>query len=136
MGQTAGKAAEIRLETKISLRFQSRIMLALVGQVLYIAARFGDFIVICHLRPAALRSAVVLLSVATLSLAGCGRKGPLDLPPSASGSNTVAAAPAQTDADTSKGSALFNSNVDSAPVAPKGQKRPFILDPLLDERPQ
>ncbi|HEX7562105.1 MAG TPA: lipoprotein, partial [Bradyrhizobium sp.] len=34
--------------------------------------------------PLSSRWAVVLLAATTLALAGCGRKGPLDLPPSAS----------------------------------------------------
>ena len=55
--------------------------------------------------------------VAALGVSACGRKGPLDPPPSA------AAGPAPTDLD-----------VDAAgrPIAPPGQKRRIPLDALLD----
>ena len=102
---------------------------------LYGAARFGDIVVISQLRPTASGWAVILLSVAALSLGGCGRKGALDLPPTA---NARASAPAATDSEAEaanrQGNALFNSNVDSAPTASRGSKKSFILDPLLDER--
>ena len=103
----------------------------MAGQSRYGAARFGDIAVIRFLRPTVSGWAIVLLSVATLSLGGCGRKGPLDLPPSASGAN-AAAAPDEAEVGTKSG--IFNSNVDSAPTAPKGRKKPFVLDPLLDDR--
>jgi predicted small lipoprotein YifL len=71
-----------------------------------------------------------------LSVAGCGRKGPLDLPPTASNTAPVAA-PADTETEAPRAPNLFNptSGADPAPAAARGQKRPFILDPLLDERP-
>jgi len=76
--------------------------------------------------------AVIVLAVAALSLAACGRKGPLDLPPTANAPTAnVAPGPTDTEADAAAKPGLFNSNPDSAPVAPKGAKRPFILDPLL-----
>ena len=81
------------------------------------------------------RWALILLGAAALVLAGCGRKGPLDLPPTASGQPPAAAVqpdPAAT-AEASKPS-LFNSNYgsDQLPTAGKGPKRPFALDPLLN----
>ena len=76
--------------------------------------------------------ALVVLAVAALSLGACGRKGPLDLPPTAySPTDGVAAAPTDTEAEATAKPGLFNSNPDSAPTAPKGKKKPFILDPLL-----
>ena len=48
------------------------------------------------------RWAIIVLSAAVLALGGCGRKGGLDLPPNA------------------------------PPVAPKGRRKAFVLDPLLD----
>ena len=69
-----------------------------------------------------------------LALGGCGRKGALDLPPTTS---PQAAAAAQANADhepaESKGS-LFDPSygADAAPAAPKGRKKPFVLDPLLN----
>ena len=83
------------------------------------------------------RWALILLGAAALALSGCGRKGPLDLPPAASSQQQPAAAAVQPDpnatADASKPS-LFNSNYgnDQLPVAGKGPKRPFALDPLLN----
>ena len=85
------------------------------------------------------RWALILLGTAALALSGCGRKGPLDLPPTASSQPGVTANAVQPDptatAEASKGN-LFNpsSGSDQLPVAGKGQKRPFALDPLLDSR--
>jgi predicted small lipoprotein YifL len=73
--------------------------------------------------------AVIVLMVAALSLGACGRKGPLDLPPTAN-APTANVAP-DTEADAAAKPGLFNASPDSGPVAPKGAKRPFILDPLL-----
>jgi predicted small lipoprotein YifL len=82
--------------------------------------------------------------MAVLTLAGCGRKGPLDLPPSASSPNSsspnssspmasAAPAPSDTTAEAASKPSLFNPSygTDAAPVAPRGTKKPFILDPLL-----
>jgi predicted small lipoprotein YifL len=71
-----------------------------------------------------------------LALAGCGRKGGLDLPPQ-SAQPLASSAPAvdpDADAAAGKGSALFNAapGDNSQPLAAKGRKRPFVLDPLLD----
>jgi predicted small lipoprotein YifL len=105
---------------------------------LYGAARFGDIVVISQLRPTPSGWAVIVLSVAALSLGACGRKGGLDLPPN--GSTPQASAPAVNESEAraanQSGNALFNSNVDSAPAASRGSKKSFILDPLLDERRQ
>ncbi|BAR58033.1 hypothetical protein NK6_4868 [Bradyrhizobium diazoefficiens] len=77
------------------------------------------------------------MSLTALALAGCGRKGPLDLPPTASGASTAnVAAPTDTETAAQKTPSLFNpsSAADAAPAA-KGKKKPFILDPLLDDQP-
>jgi predicted small lipoprotein YifL len=99
---------------------------------LYGAAEFGDIAVISVSSPS--RWAVIVLATAVLALAGCGRKGPLDLPPNAA-QPTAATAPA-VDADeeraASKGSVFDPSyGADAGPKATKGSKRSFILDPLL-----
>ena len=104
-------------------------------QSLYGAARFGDVVVISQLRPIASGWAVILLGVAALSLGGCGRKGMLDLPPDAH-AQAPASVDSEAEAARAPGNALFNSNVDAPPSAAKGNKKPFILDPLLDERRQ
>jgi predicted small lipoprotein YifL len=74
--------------------------------------------------------AIIVLSVSALALGGCGRKGPLDLPPTAS---NVAPATADTEADQAAKPGVFNSTYgsESGPAAPKGAKKSFILDPLL-----
>jgi predicted small lipoprotein YifL len=69
----------------------------------------------------------------TLALAGCGRKGPLDLPPNA---QPLAATAPALDADeeraASRGSVFDPSfGTDAPPRATKGSQRSFILDPLL-----
>jgi predicted small lipoprotein YifL len=80
--------------------------------------------------------AVILLGVAALSLGACGRKGGLDLPPNAStpsAANASATAPLDTEAEAASKPSVFNSTygADAGPVAPRGAKKPFILDPLL-----
>jgi predicted small lipoprotein YifL len=72
--------------------------------------------------------------VAALALGGCGRKGVLDLPPNAS---PQAAAAAQADADHERAASrpsVFDPSygADAPPAAPKGRKKAFVLDPLLD----
>ena len=82
------------------------------------------------------RWAVVLLSAVALTLAGCGRKGGLDLPPTANSPTASVVAPASTDTETAAAAkpSVFNPSygADAAPTAPKGKKRPFVLDPLLE----
>lgn len=89
-------------------------------------------------RPAGSGWAIIVLSLTALALAGCGRRGPLDLPPTASGASTAnVAAPTDTEIEAQKTPSVFNPTygADAAPAAPKGKKRSFILDPLLDEPP-
>ena len=89
-------------------------------------------------RPAGSGWAIIVLSLTALVLAGCGRKGPLDLPPTATNAPMAnGAAPADTETAAQKTPSLFNpgSGADAAPAAAKGRKKPFILDPLLDEPP-
>ena len=72
---------------------------------------------------------MVLLTAATLALAGCGRKGPLDLPANAGS----AALQADEEAEQAAKPGVFNPSygADSLPATPKGRKKSFILDPLL-----
>jgi predicted small lipoprotein YifL len=68
--------------------------------------------------------AVVSALVAALGLAGCGRKGGLDLPPAAAISDPEPAA------DPKQASAI---GPDGKPIAPKsGPKTPTILDWLVE----
>ena len=75
--------------------------------------------------------AIIVLSAATLALGGCGRKGPLDLPPTANAG--PAAAPGDTESERAAQPSVFNPTYgsDAAPAASKGNKRSFVLDPLL-----
>lgn len=91
-------------------------------------------------RPAGSGWAIIVLSLTALALAGCGRKGPLDLPPTASNAPAATgAAPVETETAAQKTPSLFDptaaSGADAAPAAAKGRKKSFILDPLLDEPP-
>ena len=77
--------------------------------------------------------AVLFVSAVALTLSGCGRKGPLDLPPNASSASTanLQRPPTDTAAEEAAKPGLFNATPESVPVAPKGSKKPFVLDPLL-----
>jgi predicted small lipoprotein YifL len=73
-----------------------------------------------------------------LALGGCGRKGPLDLPPTASSASTAnIAAPTDTEAQAARTPSVFNPTYGSeaGPAAPRGSKKSFVLDPLLDDKP-
>ena len=72
---------------------------------------------------------VIALATATLALAGCGRKGGLDLPPQA-----AAQAAPEPDAPRAQGNIFDPSfGTDGPPAATKGRKRAFVLDPLLGD---
>lgn len=75
------------------------------------------------------RWALVVIAAATLALAGCGRKGGLDLP--AGAADTPGSPAAQS--SSAKGDVFDPSyGANAPPVAGKGQKKRIILDPLLD----
>ena len=83
--------------------------------------------------PLSSRWTVVLLAAVALALAGCGRKAGLDLPPNASSQSGTAVAtdPA---AERAAQPSVFNPTYgsDAPPAAAKGTKKPFLLDPLLN----
>ena len=76
---------------------------------------------------------IILLSAAVLALAGCGRKGGLDLPPTAS--SAAVATPADPDAEEARRPSVFNPyyGTEAMPAATEGRKKAFILDPLLND---
>ncbi|WP_128923334.1 LPS translocon maturation chaperone LptM [Bradyrhizobium guangxiense] len=90
-------------------------------------------------RPAGSGWAIIVLSLTALALAGCGRKGPLDLPPTAANAPAATGGAPVDETAAQKTPSLFDptstSGADAAPAAAKGRKKPFILDPLLDEPP-
>jgi len=75
--------------------------------------------------------AIIVLSAAALALGGCGRKGGLDLPPNAMNSSSAVAPDSDTERATQPNVYNPTYGSESGPVAPKGPKKPFILDPLL-----
>jgi predicted small lipoprotein YifL len=94
----------------------------------------GDFVVISNYRLTSSGWALILLSVVVLALGGCGRKGPLDLPPTATAPPPQAAAAPDSDAVRAAQPGVFNPTygADAPPEAPKGRKKSFVLDPLLN----
>lgn len=88
-------------------------------------------------RPGRSGWAIIVFSLTALALAGCGRKGPLDLPPTASSASTANVAPGDTEIEAQRTPSVFNPTYggEAAPAAAKGRKKSFVLDPLLDERP-
>jgi predicted small lipoprotein YifL len=91
-------------------------------------------------------SFALVFAVALLSLAACGRKGGLELPPGPATEPPVAAAPAAPPLPSSfmptasgattqqqEDAAAVKNGFDSRgnPVAAPGTKKPFILDPIL-----
>ena len=90
----------------------------MAGRFCYLAPRRGERFVIRSVR--SLRFAV--LGILVLTLAGCGRKGPLDLPPSAAINQPPGTAAAEAPAVGS----------DGRPVAPAGNKKRLPIDWLLD----
>jgi predicted small lipoprotein YifL len=99
---------------------------------LYGAACIGDFDVNRSDRPNYRGWALILVGLSVLALAGCGRKGPLDSPTASSQNPALVQSDPRLE-EASKPN-LFNSNygTDAPPVAGKGPKRPFALDPLLN----
>jgi predicted small lipoprotein YifL len=81
--------------------------------------------------------AVAVLAAMTLALGACGRKGGLDLPPSASAvpvANGAAVTEPEAKAATAAQDNLFNSGnpSDKMRYAPKLPPKRIILDPILD----
>ena len=79
---------------------------------------------------AAAMTAVALVLAATLS--ACGRKGPLDPPPA---SSAVQQGPVEEPAPASGAqptAAQTGYDEQGRPVAPRGQRKPFLLDWLLN----
>jgi predicted small lipoprotein YifL len=92
--------------------------------------------------------AVALVAVAAaLSLAACGRKGNMELPPGPTAQPPLAAAPATPSSflpSTSQAQGIANQQQENAtaqrngfdshgnPVATPGARKPFLLDPILN----
>ena len=83
-----------------------------------------------HPRPL-FRIATLGVLVVALLLAGCGRKGPLDLPPAEIG-QPGAQADGQAGAPAARTAPAIEYNVDGRPLAPRGQKKKLPADALID----
>ena len=101
---------------------------------MYGAARIGDFEVISKRRLTPSGWAIIVLSVSVLVLGGCGRKGPLDLPPTASNPPPQASTTAQAPSSpTANPLGLLDPNPqDEQPRAAPGRKKRILIDPILD----
>ena len=67
-----------------------------------------------------------------LSLAGCGRKGPLDPPPGGYGLDPkVVRTPISRRGAQPPAPEKQDYDAEGRPIVPEGQKKPFILDPLI-----
>ena len=130
VGEAAGKTAKVGLSAPISLQSRGYLGLATAAQSLYGAARFGDIDVISSLRPAPSRWAIIVLSVAALTLGACGRKGPLD-PPTSSTNTPLASAPAATDTEAENAAkpSVFNSTYGTGRAAGGAQRRQKAFHP-------
>ena len=128
MAQAAGKRAKFGLENKKLPRSR----LARTGWPLYGGAAFKGRIVIKTSHRATSRITAIALLALACALGGCGRKSGLDLPPSASlqpaNGEPVAPAPAATAPSVFDPTPGANKLI----VAPRGEKKPFILDPILN----
>ncbi|MGY3448352.1 LPS translocon maturation chaperone LptM [Bradyrhizobium sp. USDA 4353] len=87
-------------------------------------------------RPTSAARIVLVLGASALLLAACGRKAGLDLPANSPPAPQLSAAPTDTAMENAAKPGVFNSGYgsDGAPAASRGQKKPFILDPLLDSK--
>ena len=84
--------------------------------------------------------AIVLVAAIAFSLASCGRRGPLELPPGARPSNApLSGTPGDYEAPTNPGELAGQNTATGAETRPPGTAkkapprapRPFLLDPLL-----
>ena len=101
------------------------------GNLCMLRPTLGIFVVTSNWRLTPSGWAIIVLSASALVLGGCGRKGPLDLPPNAMNSSAVGQEP-QDDRVAPPGTTNPGYSVEGGPAAAKGRKKPFILDPLLD----
>jgi len=82
-------------------------------------------------------TALAVVVIVGLGLTACGRKGPLDQPPSAAipppaqaASNSSGAAPGAAESP-QETAAKTGFDAQGNPIAGPGQKKSFFLDPLL-----
>lgn len=76
-------------------------------------------------------SRIVLLSALALAAGGCGRKGPLDAPPSASAAGTAAEVDQQGAQNSQNGNTLIGRSESGLPRV-RGENKRIPLDALLN----
>lgn len=101
---------------------------------MYSVPPIGDIAVNSTSSPVPARWVLFFLTAAALALAGCGRKGGLDLPPTASEQSRATAAADDSAREAAAKGSLFDPSygMNNDPAASKGARKSFILDPLLD----
>ncbi|MDQ8730587.1 lipoprotein [Bradyrhizobium sp. LHD-71] len=77
------------------------------------------------------RLALIGAALLALALGGCGRKGPLDLPPQAA-AQPAPGAPAQAQPARSNPFGLFDPVEEEQPSVPPSRKGRIFLDNILD----
>jgi len=78
------------------------------------------------------RVALAMAGIAALALSACGRAGPLELPPGPATPSAQLSSDATPVAGSPQDTAMRTGfDAQGRPVATIGQKRPFLLDPLL-----
>ena len=100
------------------------------GNLCMVRPTLGIFVVKSNWRLTPSGWAIIVLGTTALVLGGCGRKGPLDLPPSAMNSSAVGSE-SDDDRVAPPGATNPGYSPEGGPAAPKGRKKSFILDPLL-----
>jgi predicted small lipoprotein YifL len=80
-----------------------------------------------------IRGVLAVAAIAAFGLSGCGRAGPLELPPGPATPAAQLTSPAGTPAPGSAEDPAVRTGFDAQgnPVATPGQKKSFILDPIL-----
>jgi predicted small lipoprotein YifL len=78
------------------------------------------------------RVAAVGALVAALGVSACGRKGPLDPPPSAAGHSAQVAPDGSPQPETPGRQPGIGSDGKATAPPPSGQRQPFILDWLVE----
>ena len=71
------------------------------------------------------------MGLLAVALAGCGRKGPLDLPPGAA-ADSSSSLPQDSSASPSLLGTMTGTNPGAKPAAPAGPKKSIPLDVLLN----
>ena len=135
LAQAAGKRAKIGLSRQISLQFHGCPRSRQNRAIFVWCRRIGDFVVNRSYQPDIVGMGHhPALSAAVLALGGCGRKGgarPAAERSGAGGSRGAGRYRSRA-GRASRACSIRPTAADAPPAAPKGRKKAFVLDPLLD----